>query len=175
METSNKRPADAGATECPAVASAPMRLRWEDWLGAAILALLVLMTFCNVLVRYLSSQSFAWTEEISVFLLLAMTLLGVAATVAAGDSIRIDCVLDRLGLRGQRAVHVMAALLGVLVFGLLGFLYALTGWTEWTYDETTSGMGAPRWAYTIWLMLLALAVTLRYAQACWRAYKRGGV
>lgn len=173
METLNTTQQRAEPEEHQQQCDAPPRLRWEDWLGAAILALLLIMTFSNVLVRYLSNQSFAWTEEISVFLLLAMTLLGVASTVAANESIRIDFVLDRLGLKGRRAILAITALLGMLVFGLLGLLYAMTGWTEWTYDETTSGMGAPRWIYTIWLTVLAIAVTLRYAQAGWRALKRG--
>ena len=41
-----------------------------------MLAALALITFVNVLVRYFTDQSFAWTEEISVFLLIVLTMTG---------------------------------------------------------------------------------------------------
>jgi len=46
----------------------PRSLRIEDWLTVIVMAALALITFANVLVRYFTSSSFAWTEEISVFL-----------------------------------------------------------------------------------------------------------
>ncbi|HEY1091528.1 MAG TPA: TRAP transporter small permease subunit, partial [Burkholderiaceae bacterium] len=54
------------------------------------MAALVLITMANVLVRYLSNQSFAWTEEISVFLLVVMTLAGAAMAAAQDAHIRIE-------------------------------------------------------------------------------------
>ena len=45
-------------------------LKIEDWLTVIVMALLALITFANVLVRYFTSQSFAWTEEFSVFLMM---------------------------------------------------------------------------------------------------------
>ncbi|MET0186671.1 MAG: TRAP transporter small permease subunit, partial [Achromobacter sp.] len=48
-------------------------LKIEDIFAVGILALLALLTFGNVLVRYLTDQSFAWTEEISIFLLVVLT------------------------------------------------------------------------------------------------------
>ena len=35
----------------------------EDWLAVILLAALALITFVNVLVRYFTDQSFAWTEK----------------------------------------------------------------------------------------------------------------
>jgi TRAP-type C4-dicarboxylate transport system permease small subunit len=38
------------------------RPKFEEWLGVACIAALTLITLGNVLTRYLSDQSFAWTE-----------------------------------------------------------------------------------------------------------------
>ena len=54
----------------------------EDWLTAAAMALLALITFANVLVRYFTDASFAWTEEISVFLMIVLALVGGVGEVA---------------------------------------------------------------------------------------------
>ena len=50
----------------------PRSLRIEDWLTVIIMALLALITFANVLVRYFTDASFAWTEEISIFLMIVL-------------------------------------------------------------------------------------------------------
>ena len=50
--------------------------RIEEVLGVACMVVLVLLTLGNVLTRYLTDASFAWTEEISIFLIVVMTLAG---------------------------------------------------------------------------------------------------
>jgi TRAP-type transport system small permease protein len=54
----------------------------EEGLAVACMVLLVLITLSNVIARYLTDQSLAWTEEISVFLLVVMTFAGAAAAAA---------------------------------------------------------------------------------------------
>ena len=61
-------------------------LQIEDWLTVIIMALLALITFANVLVRYFTDQSFAWTEEFSVFL---MILLAILFFLIAALSVRV--------------------------------------------------------------------------------------
>ena len=39
---------------------------FEDLLGALMLAVMVTVAFINVIVRYFTSFSFAWSEEITV-------------------------------------------------------------------------------------------------------------
>lgn len=54
------------------------------------MALLALITFANVLVRYFTNSSFAWTEEISVFLMIVLALVAGSAAVARDLHIRIE-------------------------------------------------------------------------------------
>ena len=60
----------------------PRSLRFEDWCIVITMALLALITFANVLVRYFTDASFAWTEEISVFLMIVLAMVGSSAAVA---------------------------------------------------------------------------------------------
>jgi len=46
--------------------ASPRRFSIEDAVGAVAMALLALITFTNVVVRYLTNESFAWSEEVSV-------------------------------------------------------------------------------------------------------------
>jgi TRAP-type C4-dicarboxylate transport system permease small subunit len=72
----------------------PRSLRIEDWLTVIIMAALALITFANVLVRYFTNSSFAWTEEISVFLMILLALVAGSAAVARNQHIRIEFFSD---------------------------------------------------------------------------------
>lgn len=132
----------------------------EELVGAAVMAALVLITLANVLVRYFTSQSFAWTEEISVFLLVVMTLAGAAIAAGEDAHIRIDFFYHR-GSSRRRWLAVLSVLGTVLLFALLAVLLVRTGWEEFDLGETSMGMGVPRWWYTAWMPLLALLVAVR--------------
>lgn len=133
----------------------------EDWIAVLAMGLLCLITFANVLVRYFSDQSFAWTEEFSVFLLVVMTLAGAAAAAARDSHVRIEYFLHGGSAARRRFLSVAGALV-TLVFFL--FLAALTGdmvWDDYRYNETSSGLGVPRWWYTVWVPILCLAIAYR--------------
>ena len=79
----------------PGAPDEPVRvpLAIEDWLTVIVMALLALITFANVLVRYFTNESFAWTEEISIFLMIVLALVAGSAAVARNAHIRIEyCV-----------------------------------------------------------------------------------
>ncbi len=62
----------------------------EDRLIVLIMAALALITFANVLLRYFTDTSFAWTEEISIFLMIVLAMVGGSSAVARDQHIRIE-------------------------------------------------------------------------------------
>ena len=46
----------------------------EEALAVAAMAVLVAITLLNVMTRYFTDESYAWTEELSVFLMVVMAL-----------------------------------------------------------------------------------------------------
>jgi TRAP-type C4-dicarboxylate transport system permease small subunit len=86
----NDAAAPDGAPTSPSSSDEPRSLRIEDWLTVIVMALLALITFANVLVRYFTSSSFAWTEEISIFLMIVLALVAGSAAVARDRHIRIE-------------------------------------------------------------------------------------
>lgn len=133
----------------------------EDWIAVLAMALLCLITFGNVLVRYFTDQSFAWTEEISVFLLVVMTLAGAAAAAARDNHVRIEYFLHGGGPARRRFLAVGGASITVLFFLALAALTGGMVWDDYRYHETSSGLGVPRWWYTVWVPVLALAIAWR--------------
>lgn len=140
----------------------------EEGLAVACMALLVLITLTNVLTRYFTDQSFAWTEEISIFLMVVMTLAGASAAAARDRHIRIEFFYEGGSAARRKRLAVVVALVGGLFFAGLALLFARVVADEWRYGETTMGLGVPRWWYTVWIPLLAAGVALRCFGVAWR-------
>lgn len=133
----------------------------EDWLTVAVMAALALITFANVLVRYFTNQSFAWTEEFSVFLMIVLALVAGSASVARNRQIRIEYFSDTGSAARQRALARFGAFMVFLLFLLIAVLSLRMVWDDYRFGETSPGIGVPQWWYTMWLPILSLAIAGR--------------
>jgi len=131
--------------------------------AAACMALLVLITFANVVVRYLTDISFAFTEEYSVALMVIMTLFGTAVAFAADRHIRMTYLIDKLPAGPRRAAERAVTLLSLAMFALLVWYGGRMAWDDFRFEMTSPGLGLPQWIYTVWLPALGLVVCLRIA------------
>ena len=138
-------------------------IRIEEAIAAAAMALICVITFANVVVRYLTNASFAFTEEISVFLLVVLTLVGAAAAFARDRNIRVDFFVLKLPTAARFALEVVGMALSAVLFGMVAWF----GWRffldDWRYDTTSPGLGIPQWVYSVWLTVLALLIVARIA------------
>lgn len=160
-----------------AAPTAPSARRpWEERITVASLALLLAITLLNVGVRYLTDQSVAWTEEISVFLMVLLTLSGAAAAGRGDRHIRIEFFANRRTAdRGEvprRGLHLFGAATTCLTFLLLAALFARWVADQVRYSETSMGLGVPLWWYGICLPPLCMAVAGRAAVVFMRQLRR---
>lgn len=142
--------------------------RIEDWIGVIVMVLLVGITFANVVVRYFTDESFAWTEEFSVFLMIVLALVAGSAAVARDRNIRIEFFFERGSAARQKRLAILSAVAVAVMFLALAVLGARITWDEYTFGETSPGIGVPSWWYSVWLPVLSLAITLRALGLAWR-------
>src|SRR5438132_3693395 len=117
--------------------------RIEDWIGVVVMVLLVSITFANVVVRYFTDESFAWTEEFSVFLMIVLALVAGSAAVARDRNIRIEFFFERGNAARQRRLAVLSAVAVAVMFVALAVLGGRVAWDEYTFGETSPGIGVP--------------------------------
>src|SRR5690606_2577705 len=133
----------------------------EDWVSVLSMALLALITFANVVVRYLTSTSFAWTEELSIFLLIIVTLTAGSTAFVRSQHIRIEFLADAGPQNRQRRMAIVATLFSVLFFIALTILSARMVYDEYTWGDTSPAIGVPTWWYSVWVPILSCVITLR--------------
>ena len=151
--------AEAAAREEDESTRIPLKI--EDWLTVIVMGLLSLITFANVLVRYFTDQSFAWTEEFSVFLMIVLSLVAGSASVARNRQIRIEYFADSGSEKRQRALARFGALMVFMLFALIAVLSARVVWDDYRFGETSPGIGVPQWWYTVWLPVMSVAIAGR--------------
>jgi len=135
----------------------------EKVLAAAAMGALCLITLGNVITRYLTNYSFAFTEEYSIVLMVVVTMLGASIATAADRQIRITWFARMLPASGERFAEIVATLATVAMFALLLVLGGRLVWDEYRFEVTSPGLGEPQWIYTLMLPLLAAAVIGRAA------------
>ncbi|WP_026436670.1 TRAP transporter small permease [Acidovorax sp. JHL-9] len=141
--------------------NAPRSLRIEDWLTVIVMAALALITFANVLVRYFTNSSFAWTEEISVFLMIVLALVAGSAAVARDQHIRIEYFAEGGSVARRKLLARFGALMVALLFGLMAVLSVRVVWDDYRFGETSPGIGVPQWWYSVWLPLISALIAAR--------------
>ncbi|MCK8601462.1 TRAP transporter small permease [Desulfoferrobacter suflitae] len=163
--------------ECqPPLCSDPPKTRvpleLEENLGGIIIAVLAVITFANVVVRYLTNLSFAFTEELSIFLMVVMTLVGSSSLMAKGGHLSITFFVDLLPAKNKRRAVLMTQMVTCLTFLVLAGLGARMAWDEYRFEVTSPGLGIPTWIYTVWMPILFLLITARAVGVIIRTWKR---
>lgn len=127
---------------------------------AAAMGTLCVLTMANVLVRYFTDISFAFTEEISVGLMVIMTLVGASHAFARNHHIAIAYFVERKPLL-RRIGPRLAAGCSLLMFALLAGYGVRMAWDDYRFEVTSPSLGLPQWWYSVWLPVLSLLIVLR--------------
>ncbi|WP_390893363.1 TRAP transporter large permease [Bosea rubneri] len=104
------------------------------WLGAAVLGLLFAIVMLAVLRRYLFGAGLIWSDELAIWLNVALVALGMPLAATSALSMRLDVLVRLLPGGGQRLAAILAdaiAVHGALVIAIGGAgVAALVGGTS---------------------------------------------
>ena len=103
-----------------------------NYLIAAMLAVMVVLVFGNVLMRYAFNSGFTVSEELSRWLFVWMTFLGAVAALRDNGHLGTDMLVGRLGPKGKRVCMGLSLLL---------MLYCLWLLFKGAYDQSVVNWG----------------------------------
>jgi TRAP-type C4-dicarboxylate transport system permease small subunit len=130
--------------------------RFFGLLMVACLALMVVMVFGNVVLRYGFNSGITVSEELSRWLFVWMTFLGSVVALRNHAHLGTDALVSRLPPAGKKACYVLAHLLMLYMCWLMG----RGGWqqTVINYGTTSAVMEASMaWFYVSGVVFAALA------------------
>lgn len=116
--------------------------QFEETLIALILGMMTLITFANVIARYVFNSNILWALEVTVFLFAWLVLLGSAYAVKTSAHLGVDVILNLLSPAGRRIMGLIATLACVL-FTLLLLKGAWDYWANFANLPQTTGKWLP--------------------------------
>ncbi len=143
----------------------------EDWVNLAIFWLMCGCVFLQFFTRYVLNNSFAWTEEVAIFCLVAIVFLGSAMCVRTSRHIHVDFLYRYVGGMPGRALSTFVDVLRIVVFAYLASLV-------WKYkslipDENMTTVDFPKWPFFMMVFVAFVLMTLWSAKVAWDNFRRG--
>jgi TRAP-type mannitol/chloroaromatic compound transport system permease small subunit len=120
--------------------------RWIDtlntWVGRFVAwatAVVVVVVFVDVVMRYAFNTSFVFTQELEWHLFAFIFLMGAGYTLLHDGHVRVDIFYQRLSPKSQAWVN----LIGVLLFLIPGCLMIIVTSTTFVYNAWSVMEGSP--------------------------------
>lgn len=124
-----------------AARAATLLERTIDVLTGAAVAVMVVAISYQVFGRYVLDRSPSWSEELSRYLMVWLTMLGAAAAVRGGGHIAVTTLIDMLSPPARRAA---LALRDVALVGTCGVLtWWGIGFAQLNHTQESAAMDIP--------------------------------
>ena len=143
----------------------------DDWVTLAIFWAMCGCVFLQFFTRYVLNNSFAWTEEVAVFCLVAVVFLGSVMCVRLSKHIHVDFLYRYLRGPAGRAAATFVDILRTFVFGYVG-------WLVWRYktiipNEQMTTIDFPKWPFFMLVLIAFALMTFWSAKVAYDNWKRG--
>ncbi|HRN74770.1 TRAP transporter small permease [Ottowia sp.] len=147
-------------------------MRWYDKLEEGLLALLLagmtVLTFVQVVARYVFNYSFVWAMELTGVLFAWLIFVGMSYGVRVGAHIGIDVITRRLGQGTARVVGIVAAALCFVYACILAY----GGWNLMTRIKEVGilmqDLPIEQWIPRVVLPVGFALLALRFLHIFWR-------
>lgn len=147
--------------------------RLEEWLMAVLLAFMTLLTFTQVVMRYVFNTGWVWSLEATTYSFAALVLIGMSYGVRTRTHIATDLLTRRLSEPLRRYVAVIA-IFACLLYALM-MLYGSVVLVDrlMTLGNAARDIAAPKWVLTATMPLGFALLTYRFLEAGWILVRPG--
>lgn len=141
--------------------------RIEELIVIVMLALMTLLTFLQVVMRYGFNSGFTWAVELTTIFFAVMIFVGISYGVRTGAHIGVDALIKKFSPRVGRAISIVVVLLCLFYAGLV--IYG-----SWVYVSKMKLVGVelddlpiPIWVVRSILPFSYTLLALRFGQVLW--------
>lgn len=134
----------------------------EDVICAIALVFMTALTFANVVARYVFSASFSFSEEITTYLFVLLSLIGSASAARRKAHLGFTAIVDLLSFGVRRAIAAFGYLLAFLFSSAL-FWYGISMvQSQIRHGQVTAGMQWPEWIFGSFVPLGAFFIAVEF-------------
>lgn len=117
----------------------------EEWIVALLLAAMTLLTFSQVVLRYVFNSGWSWALEMTTILFAFMIFIGISYGVRKGAHIGVDALIKLMPPRIRRISSIVTVLLcmlysGMVLYGSIQYVHKM-----WMIGIELEDMPIPMW------------------------------
>lgn len=138
--------------------------RIEEIVAAVCLSVMTVLAFANVVARYVFSASFSFSEEITTYLFVLLSLLGTAIAARRRAHLGLTILTDVVSPKIRRILHIIGYLFAVAFTGAIFYYGILMVLSQRQLQQVTANMQWPEWIFGSFVPIGALFATVRFVQ-----------
>jgi len=136
----------------------------EEIICLIALAVMTILTFSNVVTRYVFNFSMNFAEEISTYLFVLLSLFGASIAAKRGAHLGFTLLADHVPKVVAHIFEVISALAGVVFAGVIFYYGILMAVTQYNRGQLSLGVQIPEWIYGSFVPLGAFFLMLRFIE-----------
>ncbi len=136
--------------------------------------IMTVLTFSNVVARYVFSASFSFSEEITTYLFVLLSLIGSAVAARRKAHLGFTALVDMASESLKRKLSIISYGLAV-IFSANLFYYGLQmAASQFRRGQVTAGMQWPEWIFGAFVPLGAFFITIEFFFLLKEAFEDSG-
>lgn len=143
---------------------------FEDSFCAIILLIMLILTFINVIARYIILASMPFVEELTCVGLMILSILGAATAAKRSAHLGLSVITDLMPLTVQRIIALICDLLSAAFCAAIVYFGYLMVQNQLNNNILSMGMSWPVWLYGIWLPIGGAVLFIREIQLAIRNF-----
>ena len=137
----------------------------EEYISVLCLVIMTVLTFANVVSRYVFHASLSFSEEITTYLFILLSLLGTAIAAKRRAHLGLSILTDKVSPKAKKYMLVFGFALSAVLSLLLLYYGIQMVISEYNFGQVTASMQWPEWVYGCFVPFGAIFMTIRFAQA----------
>ena len=146
---------------------------FEELLGSVVLMIMAVVTFVNVVTRYVIVYPLAFTEEITVSLFVWLVLLGTSIAFRRNAHLAMVFFYNLLPFPLKKVCFYISTALSIAFFVLLTWLGSIQVMDEIELGVTSDALAIPAACYSVGVPIFSVLIIARIVQASWKTLREG--
>lgn len=137
----------------------------EEIIAIVCMVIMTVLTFANVVSRYVFSASFSFSEEITTYLFVLLSLIGTAIAAKRRAHLGLTILTDAVSPQVKKVLHVIGYLFAVAFSGAIFYYGIRMVLSQRELGQVTANMQWPEWIFGSFVPIGAFFVVVRFLQA----------
>ena len=132
---------------------------------------MTILTFSNVVTRYVFNFSVNFAEEISTYSFVLLSLFGASIAAKRGAHLGFTLLADHVPKIVARIFEVISALAGIVFSGVIFYYGIRMAMTQFQRGQLSLGVQIPEWIFGSFVPLGAFFLLIRFLQLLFNALR----